>query len=143
MQNHTPFLPKPPSSSLPKSIKEEDEESSSRTEEQGRAVHRHSHGGTHIAKSGCNGSAHNITAALGECVELRSQGSRDSEQLAQELAQAKLECAEAMVEVEQRRMEARQASLRETQTARGLDTARSYISVLEKRVRQLSRRVCM
>ena len=80
---------------------------------------------------------------MGECVELKSQGSGDSEQLAQELAQAKLECAEAMVEVEQRRMEARQASLRERQAARGLDTARSYISVLEKRVRQLSRRVCM
>lgn len=133
-QDHTPSFPKLPSSSLPKTIKEEDVESSSHPEQR-RADHRHNHGRTHVAENGHNGSAFTRPAAVAECAELRGQDSRDFEQLVQELAQAKLECAEAMAEVEQRRMEARQ---RETQTDRELSTARGYISVLEKRVRQLT-----
>ena len=57
-----------------------------------------------------------------------------TEQMMQELAQAKVEYAEAMAVVEQKKMEARQVLLREAQTVRELDAARSYITLLEQRV---------
>lgn len=60
---------------------------------------------------------------------------KNQEEMMQELAQAKLEYAEAMVQLEQKKMEARQALSRESQAVREVDAARSYITVLEQRVR--------
>lgn len=57
-----------------------------------------------------------------------------AEQLAQDLARAKLEYAETMASMEQKKMEARQALLRESQAVREVDAAQSYITVLEQRV---------
>ena len=57
-----------------------------------------------------------------------------AEQMMQELAHAKLEYAESMAVVEQKKMESRQLHLREAQAVRELDAARSYISLLEQRV---------
>ena len=56
------------------------------------------------------------------------------EEMTQVLARVKLECAEAMAAMEQKKMEARQALLRESQAVREVDAARSYIAVLEQRV---------
>lgn len=60
---------------------------------------------------------------------------KSQEEMTQELAKAKLEYAEAMVLLEQKKMEARQALLRESQAVREMDAARSYITALEQRVR--------
>lgn len=68
---------------------------------------------------------------------------KSQEELTQELAKAKLEYAEAMVLLEQKKMEARQALLRESQAVREMDAARSYISVLEQRVRVMLKREYM
>jgi prefoldin subunit 5 len=57
-----------------------------------------------------------------------------AEQMMQELAHAKLEYAESMAVVEQKKMESRQLHLREAQAVRELDAARSYISLLEQRL---------
>ena len=51
-----------------------------------------------------------------------------------DLARVKLELAEATAYMEQKKMEARQALLREAQAVREVDTARNYIAVLEQRV---------
>ena len=58
------------------------------------------------------------------------------EELTQELARVKLDLVEAVVGAEQRRMETRQALLMESQALREVDTARSYITVLEQKVRE-------
>ena len=64
-----------------------------------------------------------------------------AEELMQELARAKLQCAEATASVEQRKMESRQVVLRESQAVREVEAARSYITILEQRVSSGHRRV--
>ena len=58
------------------------------------------------------------------------------EEAIQELAQVKLELAEATSTGEQKKMEARQALLREAQAVREVDAAQNYITVLEQKVRE-------
>ena len=77
-------------------------------------------------------SSHDATWTAGELRKARGQ----VEELTQELARVKLDLAEAAVGAEQRRMETRQALLRESQALREVDTARSYITVLEQKVRE-------
>lgn len=78
-----------------------------------------------------SGSTHDTAVMAVELRKTRSQ----VEEMTQELARTKLEYAEAMVGVEQKKMEARQALLREAQAIREVDTARSYIAILEQKVR--------
>ena len=79
-------------------------------------------------------SAHDSAVIAAELRRTRAQ----VEDTMGELARVKLELAEASGYMEQKKMEARQALLRETQAVREVDTARNYIAVLEQRVRDIS-----
>ena len=67
-----------------------------------------------------------------------SNGSHNSDnetdQLMRELALAKIQCAEASGQVEQKKMELRQALQREALAVRELHSAKQYIATLEERV---------
>ncbi len=60
--------------------------------------------------------------------------SADRGQLARELAEAKAMAADCQTQLEQRKMEARQALQREAMVVRELAMTKDYISVLEQRV---------
>lgn len=75
-------------------------------------------------------SAHDSAAMAAELRRTRGQ----VEEVMGDLARVKLELAEATSYMEQKKMEARQALLREAQAVREVDTARNYIAVLEQRV---------
>ena len=82
-------------------------------------------------------SSNSLDSAAAMAAELR-KSHEFANQLAQELARTKVECAEAAVVFEEKQLEVRQAALRESQAVREVDAARSYIAVLEQRVSEFS-----
>ena len=75
-------------------------------------------------------SSHDVVSMVGELRRTRAQ----LEELTQELAGAKLDVAEATSAAEQKKMETKQALMREAQAMREVDAARNYIAVLEQKV---------
>ena len=83
-----------------------------------------------------------VSAGTSASSDMGLQTGQNLGQLTQELARVKVECAEAVASAKQKQLEVRQAQVKEAQAVRELDTARSYISILEKRVSVCVLRAC-
>ena len=81
-----------------------------------------------------NGDSSNNIGILSSDDQSSLAGQEEEREFERELVRVKLECAEAMAAVEQKKLEVKQALQRESQALRELEAAHSYINILEQRV---------